>query len=73
MLFRSIERQTVSESELIKGAVELAIANTHRKKGKAYKKLWKKIVGGREVKPPISKSEINALAKALKEQANMAL
>ncbi len=67
-ILKEIERETVSQSELIKAAVELAISNAYRKRGQAYLKLWKKLSA--EVEQPIPEHEIEGLKAAFAAMAH---
>lgn len=42
-IMKAYENKTVRESTLLRDAVLNAVSNVFRKKGKAFKKLWKKL------------------------------
>lgn len=62
-ILKEIENETVRQSELLQDIVELAIANTHRKKGKRRMRLWNK-VRNTEPKKPVSNKEMSRIKKA---------
>lgn len=47
---------------------ELAISNVMRKKGKKYKKLFKKLAKAAVIEPPITKKEAKKLKAAIREK-----
>lgn len=52
------------QTSLMQSAVELAIANVHRKRGKRRRELWKRIRSAEDAESPISKKEFAALKAA---------
>lgn len=60
---KELETRTVRESELLQQAVEVAVANVMRKKGRKAAQLWKKAAGERR-EPPVAKKEFDALKAA---------
>lgn len=56
---KEIEKQTVSDTELLMAVVESAIANVHRKKGQKRRNLWPEI--HKDIKPPMSKNDFMRL------------
>lgn len=65
-LIKEYENKVVRLSTLLQGAVELAVANVFRKKGKSRKKLWKKKYKEGEI--PISRKEFKDLRSAFKNK-----
>lgn len=53
----------VRETDMLKQAVELAVANVHRGRGKAYMQLWKRKVDAGDI--PITYDEAKALKAAI--------
>lgn len=68
-ILKEIERATVSDSELSRSAVELAVGNAFRKKGKRPLRLWQKRAGEPQ-EPPVSEDEMRALAEAFAARAS---
>ena len=62
-ILREWERKIVRETDMLKSAVELAVANVHRGKGKAYLQLWKRKVEAGDI--PITYDEAKALKAAI--------
>lgn len=60
---KELETRTVQESELLQHAVEVAVANVMRKKGRKAEQLWKKTAHERR-EPPVAKKEFDALKAA---------
>lgn len=60
---KELETRTVRESEITQHAVEVAVANVMRKKGRKLLELWKKINPERSA-PPVKKDEFDALKEA---------
>lgn len=67
-ILKEIERATVSDSELSRSAVELAVGNAFRKKGKRPLRLWQKRSAEHQ-EPPVSEDEMRALAEAFAARA----
>lgn len=63
---KEIEEATVRESEIFQQIIEMAIGNSFRKKGKKYRKLFKKLK--KELDQPIPPAEFAQLATAIKKQ-----
>lgn len=62
-ILREWERKVVRETDMLKQAVELAVANVHRGKGKAYMQLWKRKVDAGDI--PVTYDEAKALKAAI--------
>lgn len=60
---KELETRTVQESELLQHAVEVAVSNVMRKKGRKAAQLWKKTAHERR-EPPVAKKEFDALKAA---------
>lgn len=63
-ILKNIESETVTQTELYQGIVELSLANSFRKKGRTYKKFWKKLKKKGDV--PISYGEAKKWKAAFK-------
>ena len=59
------ETELVERQRILQSTFELAIGNVLRKKGKKYKKLFKKIKKMADEEAPVSKDEMKKLSKAL--------
>lgn len=62
-ILKEWERKTVRDTDMLKGVVELAIANVHRGKGKTYRKLWQKKAKAGDM--PVTYDEAKALKAAI--------
>lgn len=62
-ILREWERKVVRETDMLKQAVELAVANVHRGRGKAYMQLWKRKVDAGDI--AITYDEAKALKAAI--------
>lgn len=62
-ILKEWESATVRSTELMQSVVETAVSNVHRKKGKRYRKLWKKRKKAGDM--PISYSEAKSLKEAI--------
>lgn len=62
-IIKEIETQEVQKQELMQATFETAIANVMRKKGKKYRKLWKK--KRKEAELPISMAEAKKVKAAI--------
>lgn len=63
-LLKEWETTTVEQSNLQKDAVELAVANAFRAKGRMPKKMWRKLV--QEI--PMGQDEKEKLAQAMADR-----
>lgn len=64
---KELESYTVETSSLLESAVEVAVGNCLRKRGKQRAKLWKK--KPRRSDPTVSASEAKAVKRAMAEKA----
>lgn len=62
-ILKEWEAKTVRDSDLLKSAVEVAMANVHRGKGKSYMRLWRKKAKEGEI--PVTYDEAKALKAAI--------
>ena len=62
-ILKEWERKVVRDSDMLKHAVELAIANVHRGRGKAYIQLWRR--KSEEGDVPVTYDEARALKAAI--------
>ena len=69
-ILKEIERQTVENQELFQQTVELAVSNVLSKKGRKYKKLWKK--KHKQGDLPITYKEAKQVQKALSQLPTLA-
>lgn len=60
---KELEMRTVRDSEIMQHAVEVAVANVLRKKGRRLLELWKK-VSPEHSEPPVKRDEFDALKAA---------
>lgn len=60
---KEFETMTVRDSEIMQHAVEVAVANVLRKKGRKLLELWKKL-NPEHSAPPVKKDEFDALKAA---------
>lgn len=64
---KQIEADTVSQSELIVSAIETAISNTHQKRGRKRRRLWRKRRQERK-EPPMSAGMLEKVRGAFRAQ-----
>ena len=65
LILKQIETETVQEQEKLQATFELAISNVMRKKGKKYRKLFKRVKKKLKDEQPITKDEAKQIKKAL--------
>lgn len=62
-IMKEIEEQTVRDQGILQSTIEIAISNVLRKKGKKYRRLFKKLKKFEE--PPVTVNEAKKIKKSL--------